>query len=74
MRIMRDKADLYDRLEATEHQLLLMQGQTDTIGEWRLMLTQTLTSLVDKYTSVAVVCLYLQFNSTVYNILALNEK
>lgn len=34
MRIMRDKADLYDRLEATEHQLLLMQGQTDTIGEW----------------------------------------
>ena len=34
MRVMRDKADLVERLEATEHQLLQLQGETDTIGQF----------------------------------------
>ncbi len=30
---MRDKADLVEQLEASEHQLLQLQGETETIGE-----------------------------------------
>lgn len=32
MRVMKDKADLVERLETSEHQLLQLQGESDTIG------------------------------------------
>lgn len=33
MNAMRDKADLVEQLESTEHQLLQLQSETETIGE-----------------------------------------